>query len=392
MKKTILLFVYFLPLFSFAQTTLEFNSDIGLFNSAWDAQTLLNSLQYIDDQQKQALLNQLNSENGFVVDINNEIKFTSNRFSIAFGNHIFSYGLFDKNLVQLGLYGNTTSLGQSFDLLPLESKLIHYSDVEVGYQFDDKFWAGLSFIAGHQMLSAEFLRLDYSSGQNGEFLSYDLLFEGVESGRWQYYLDSISEFEDINNLYNTLGRGIALNFEFVEYISDGTLVIKVQDLGFVRWNENTSHYNISTSDLLQPLEVNDFNNIDTDFLVDKLDTLENLIDPYAEAYYMSLPTRFMSSFTKSINNKYADLATISAYHVLNVYTTPRLSIDFHKLYKKSELILGYHLGGLEKNGLQIQYLYKTKKVHYNLFTRELGLYDMSQTQALHIGMGLKFIF
>ena len=56
--------------------------------------------------------------------------------------------------------------------------MIHYSDIEFGYKFDNKFWAGLSLIAGHQMLSAEFTQLDYSSGENGEYLSYELFFEG----------------------------------------------------------------------------------------------------------------------------------------------------------------------------------------------------------------------
>lgn len=392
MRKKALLSVCFLPLFTFAQTTLEFKSDLGIFNSAWDAQTVLNSLDYIDDNQKQILLGELDSENGLFLDVKNVIKFSSNRFSVAFGNHIFAYGLFDKDLIQLGLYGNTNSLGQSFNLLPLEAQLIHYSDIEFGYKFDNKFWAGLSLIAGHQMLSAEFTQLDYSSGENGEYLSYELFFEGKESGDWQNYVDSISEINDIYQLYNTHGRGVSLSFEFKDTISDGTFSILIEDLGFIRWSENTSHHDISSSDVLRPLEVSDFNNIDTDYYLDKLDSLENLIDPYSKEHLMSLPARFTATFSKPLNHKYFDAVTASAFHILNVFTTPRLSLDFHKRIKNNEFILGYHIGGLEKNGLQFNYSHKRKNVHYNLFTRELGLYNPSQTQGVHIGLGIKFVF
>lgn len=392
MRKIVLFFVVFLPFLSLAQTTLEFKTDMGVFNSAWDAQTLLNSMGYIDNNQKQNLLAELDSVNGFLLDVSNVIKFSSNRFSVAFGNHIFGYGLFDKDLVRLALYGNTNSLGESFNLLPLEAQLIHYSDIEFGYQFDDKFWAGISLIAGHQMLYADFSKLNYNSGQNGEYLSYDLIFEGKESGDWQNYVDSISEINDLDNLYNTLGHGVSMSFEFRESIYNGELALLIQDLGFIRWSENTTHFDISSSEVLLPLEVSDFNNVDTDYYLDKLDSLENLIDTYAKAYTMALPTRFSATFTKPTNNKYFDGITASAFHIFNVFSTPRFSLDFHKNIKKNEFVLGYHFGGLEKNGFQFNYFHKRKNVHYNLFTRELSLLSPSQTLAVHVGLVLKFIF
>ena len=108
-------------------------------------------------------------------------------------------------------------------------------------------------------------------------------------------MDSISEIY-IYQLYNTHGRGVSLSFEFKDTISDGTFSLLIEDLGFIRWSENTSHHDISSSDVLRPLEVSDFNNIDTDYYLDKLDSLENLIDPYAKEHLMSLPTRFAATF------------------------------------------------------------------------------------------------
>ena len=79
MKNIALTFsLFLLPLISLAQDkySVELNSDIGLYNTALDAQTLLNSFDYIDDDQKQAILRNMDDENYFYVDINNVIKFS----------------------------------------------------------------------------------------------------------------------------------------------------------------------------------------------------------------------------------------------------------------------------------------------------------------------------
>ena len=68
--------LFLLPFLLKAQEkfTIDLSSDIGLYNSSLDAQTLLNSLGYIDEDQKQAILKNMDDENFYYVDINNVIK------------------------------------------------------------------------------------------------------------------------------------------------------------------------------------------------------------------------------------------------------------------------------------------------------------------------------
>ena len=142
MKNIALTFSLFLmPFISLAQEkySIELNSDIGLYNTALDAQTLLNSFDYIDDDQKQAILRNMDDENYFYVDINNVIKFSNKEgLSLAFGNHVTSYGIFDGEIVRLALYGNANSSGESFDLTPVEGKFFHYSDITLGFKLTDQ--------------------------------------------------------------------------------------------------------------------------------------------------------------------------------------------------------------------------------------------------------------
>ena len=69
----------FLSNLSLAQneSSLELYSDIGFYNTGIDARTLLNSFAYIDQEQKDAIVNSLDENNSFHIDIHNSILFLS---------------------------------------------------------------------------------------------------------------------------------------------------------------------------------------------------------------------------------------------------------------------------------------------------------------------------
>ena len=207
--------LFLLPFLLKAQEkfTIDLSSDIGLYNSSLDAQTLLNSLGYIDEDQKQAILKNMDDENFFYVDINNVIKFTNQKgISLAFGNHVTSYGIFDGELVRLGLYGNTSSSAQSFDLTPVEGKFFHYSDITLGYNLSEQLSASVSLIAGHQFVSGEFSKLDYASAEYGQSISYDMVLEGIENVPVRYILDNRADLialKGIDELFKSVGSGFS---------------------------------------------------------------------------------------------------------------------------------------------------------------------------------------
>ncbi|MGB2138584.1 MAG: DUF5723 family protein, partial [Flavobacteriales bacterium] len=329
--------LFLLPFLLKAQEkfTIDLSSDIGLYNSSLDAQTLLNSLGYIDEDQKQAILKNMDDENFYYVDINNVIKFTNRKgISLAFGNHVTSYGIFDGELVRLGLYGNTSSSAQSFDLTPIEGKFFHYSDITLGYNISEKLSASVSLIAGHQFVSGEFSKLDYASAEYGQSISYDMALEGIESVPVRYIIDNRSDLialKGIDELFKSVGSGFSVGFDYKGEIYDGNYMISVKDLGFIKWDESARHFDVVADDLIVPMEVSDFSEIESSYFTDELDTLRDLINPYNESYTFALPARLNGSFNKGIvGNKYTDGYTINAEHRVGMYPMPRLAVDFHK--------------------------------------------------------------
>ena len=392
--------LFLLPFLLKAQEkfTIDLSSDIGLYNSSLDAQTLLNSLGYIDEDQKQAILKNMDDENFYYVDINNVIKFTNKKgFSLAFGNHVTSYGIFDGELVRLGLYGNTSSSAQSFDLTPVEGKFFHYSDITLGYNLSEQLSASVSLIAGHQFVSGEFSKLDYASSEYAQSISYDMDVYGIVRGPIRYVIDNRSDLIDlkgIGELFKRTGSGFSVGFDYKGEIYDGNYMISVKDLGFIKW-DGARHFDIEADDLLVPLEVSDFSEIESSYFTDELDTLRDLISDnnFYDGHTFILPARLNGSFNKGIlYNKYTDGYTITAEHRVGMYPMPRLAVDFHKTLNQHEFILGYHLGGLEKNGLQFKYNYKADCIHLQLFTRQASIFDLNSMYGVHVGVGVKFLF
>tara|TARA_Y100000385_G_C12935565_1_gene568721 strand:- start:281 stop:985 length:705 start_codon:yes stop_codon:yes gene_type:complete len=223
-----------------------------------------------------------------------------------------------------------------------------------------------------------------------------MALKGIESVPVRYILDNRSDLialKGIDELFKSPGSGFSLGFDYHGEIYGGDYTLSVKDLGFIEWDETTRHFDIEADDLIVPLEVSDFSEIESSYFTDELDTIRDLIDPYNESYTFTLPTRLNGAFSKDIvGNKYADVYTVSIEHRLGMYIQPRIAIDFHKNFNKHEIILGYHRGGLEKNGLQFKYNYKSDCVHLQLFTRQASIFDLNSMYGINVGVGLKFLF
>lgn len=378
------------------ESSIELYSDIGFFNTGIDARTLLNSFSYIDQQQKDAILNSLEKNNAFHIDIHNSIIFTSNRFHLSFGNHVSSYGIFDKNLVSLLLNGNFSSDEINYDLTPLEGNFYHYSDIGLGYDISEKLTTTLSLIAGHQFISGDVSEFNFNSGSNGQYVNYDLSLEGYEVGNYEDLFENRYEYLELNNLkslFKTNGRGLSLSFDYESIKNDITYRISFSEIGFIKWGSSTNKHSISTSQSITPLEIDDFSQIQLSNITNQFDSLRAILNPIQSSYTFVLPARLNSSFSKKLYQcRYADSYTFNVEHRFGIYTSPRIAIDFHKSNKKHEFIYGYHHGGLEKNGMQFKYNYKADCIHLQLFTRQASIFDLNSMYGVNVGVGVKFLF
>ena len=93
----------------------------------------------------------------------------------------------------------------------------------------------------------------------------------------------------------------------------------------------TNSYSLEVSDIITPLEVNDFSDIGPNFFTAELDTLRDIMNKNNESYKFILPALINGYFKKKLQiNKHADAYTISLAHKIGIYPIPRVSIDFHK--------------------------------------------------------------
>tara|TARA_B100000886_G_scaffold340068_1_gene307774 strand:- start:525 stop:1769 length:1245 start_codon:yes stop_codon:yes gene_type:complete len=376
--------------------SIDLISDISIHNSSLNAKTILNSLAYIDENQKQAILRNINDENFFYANFNNEIKLNSKKgYSISYGTYLTSHAIFNNDLVRLALYGNASSTPQSLSLTPFKALLYHYSSITLGYNFSENFSTSVSLISGHNFLSTEFSEFVYNSGENGQFISYDLAFDLIENINLSGFIDNgSSQFENksLADFFSGRGSGLSVGFNYKFKINDGICNLSVNDLGYIIWDSpKPNSYSLEVSDIITPLEVNDFSDIGPNFFTAELDTLRDIMNKNNESYKFILPALINGYFKKEItNNKHADAYTISLAHKIGIYPTPRVSIDFHKKITQHEFVLGYHFGGLERNGLQFKYNIKMDDFHLEIFTKQANILNLNSVYGLNIGLGIKY--
>ena len=81
---------------------------------------------------------------------------------------------------------------------------------------------------------------------------------------------------------------------------------------------------------------------------------------------------------------------ISIEFLLSKKNVIRISIDFHKKIAQHEFVLGYHFGGLERNGLQFKYNIKMDDFHLKIFTKQANILNLNSVYGLNIGLGIKY--
>jgi hypothetical protein len=71
------------------ESSLEFNTDIGLFNSSINAQLLSQSFGFLDAKEKNNIIDALKAENSLAFEANNNFKYQNNKgWGLSLSNHI----------------------------------------------------------------------------------------------------------------------------------------------------------------------------------------------------------------------------------------------------------------------------------------------------------------
>ena len=385
MPKYFSIFLVALNLSAYSQErSLEFNTDIGLFNSSINAQLLSQSYGFLDEIEKSNIIDALKAENNIAFESNNAILYQNKKgWGLSLSNHTGAYATYSKSLVELSLLGNTPFKGENLKIDPLDITAFNYSQLDFSYQWSKKIQTSVGLLLGHHFLDATVNEARFYTDPQAAFINYQVDYE--------------AHFTDTTDLlqkpFGNKGYGAVFGMSYKDSISNGEIELSISDLGFIRWNDKTSNMHIESQYEFEGINVNDFISFSDSIIRNEIDSLQSdLQSNIKESYTWQLPTSFKLCINQPLYNSIIQGYSLTIEHRMNLYDIPKLTLEVHKKMKNHRLALGYHIGGVEHNGFQFSYLYGGEKTHFHIYTKQFNTGIPSVSYGLHIGIGIKRVF
>ena len=385
MPKYFSIFLMTLTLSAYSQeSSLQFNTNIGLFNSSINSQLLSQSYGFLDTKEKSNIIDALKAVNNIAFESNNAFIYQNKKdWELSLSNHIGAYANYSKSLIELSLLGNTPYKGKNLKLDPIYITAFNYSKLDFSHQWSRKIQMSVGLLLGHHFLEASVNEASFYTHPQATSINYQLDYEA-------HYTDTT---DLLQKPFSKNGYGAVFGMSYKDSISDGEIELSISDLGFIRWNDKTSNMHIESQYEFEGINVDDFISFNDSIIRNEIDSLQsNLQSNIKESYTWQLPTRFRLIINQPIYNSIIQGYSLSIEHRMNIYDIPKLTLEVHKKMRNHRLTLGYHIGGIEHNGFQFSYLYGGEKTHFHIYTKQFNVGIPSLTYGLHIGIGIKRLF
>jgi hypothetical protein len=382
MRNLFLLIACFGLSFTQAQdnSSLSFQGEMGVFNTALHASHILHSGGYWTDYNKEELLDLLERQNYLSYEGGNSFTYQDKKgWSLSYKHHHALYSAVSKDLFRLGLYGNAPFAGDSLDL-SFGLDYYRYSEIALSHQWSERFSSSISLLSGHQFLSVEARQADFYTAEHGAQIDYRLELE-------LHFSDStLAEPLEMN------GKGLSLGFSYHDQLDDKEWGISISDIGFIQWDEECTNFGIDSSYSFSGLSVDNLLDFNNDIVEEEIDRWENsLKEPIQESYNWLLPARFNAWYKQDLKGYFNSLSTQLDYRA-RYYPSPRIAVNLHRLKGKRHWSIGYHSGGIEKGGFQASYGWEWKSTALHFYSKQANYLFSDQVYGAHIGFRLKKVF
>ena len=381
--KRLLLFIFIGFQTVFAQeSALSYEGQIGLFNTSFKGKYILNSGGFWDEQDKRDILSKMKTENHFFYKGEYALEYSNkNSWRIALKQKSLAYGTYTKDLIQLGLYGNTPFLGEELTLGPFQTGYYLYSEMELGFKIYEYFRLTTSVIIGHQFANFHATKANFYTTENGGAIDYDLELEA-------HY----SEFEDVNDIFGNNGKGAALGIHY-EKEKDGTLIqISASDIGFIRWDNECTNLYIDTSYHFECLAVDDLLNFNEGILQDEIDAIEGQFNTSVkENYSWRIPILIRAYYKQDLNH-YFSAISFGSEHRIGLYTSPLFHANLHHKRKKVSGVLDTTMEEWNVLAYNLAMLYNVNKPNSVYTHDKLIFYYQRRCMGYTLALVLKKYF
>jgi hypothetical protein len=205
---------------------------------------------YIDREMKDEVLDRTKMKNRMGANVNMGIfaAFRPDSF-LHKTNYSFFFSVQDRqhfncsysrDLFKTGFYGNAQFAGTTADFSGFNMTLLRYQQVQVGMfssQLDSaaRWGIGLSFLKGEQYAAVFAEKAELFTSEDGQYIDFNTSIQAASSDTANTGLGA----------FNGYGASVDLFFEapFKSRIGYSKLRLSVQDIGLIRFNENSLYLN-----------------------------------------------------------------------------------------------------------------------------------------------------
>ena len=326
------------------------------------------------DEDKNIWIDLLKEKNVINAELNTKLDFqifnNKNTFLFSVSDHNMLNSSFSDDLFKLIFKGNYDFQGDTLSFNQSSFIAKRYQKIQIGYERDFKFikiTGSLAYLNGnhyYSLLSEQGNLYTETTGLN-IFLEYDL--NGFATNR-----------NNLSLLANN-GHGISGDLEFNYYKDDIQINWYLNNLGFIKWNENSLIYDIDSSFLFSGIQIDNFINFHDSLLEEEINNLENHISSGDRKSFKSYTTaNFGFNAQKDIEGSLFEKV------ILGVNLKWRPNIDNLPIgWKKIKQ------GINESNYSPLYYISATYNYKYLYLAPEISLGGYTESYNLNLMIGLK---
>ena len=260
MKKYLIIFIIFFSIKNiFPQSNLiSFDSKISIESNTLD-NNILNTFLYggtINQELKDHWIGLSRKNNTVNGELSNGISFSKNLQS---GNLLFS--IFDRNnlnininkdLLKLILNGNYNYQGELLEFNSSNLRITRYQQYKIGYNLKlkkNQIKLAVSYLQGNHNINIVINEGSLFTYPNGESLNIN------------YDINSFITDTSSYKFFNSNGNGFAIDFSSNINFNKSEINIYMNNLGYIKWNNQSINNSIDSSYSFNGITINNFNNL-----------------------------------------------------------------------------------------------------------------------------------
>ncbi len=311
---------------------------------------------FLNEPLKTKNLNRLNTQNnlfGYIFNTGLSVNIPAKRNGIsyyaAYENHNFMELQFHKNFFNIVFFGNKDFADQYASLDKQSMKILNYQQIKAGIvktwfkkNSVSVFSAGIGINNGQNILEYNIPKATFFTQKEAEYFSLDMNM-------------SMKRSDTLNSKFGAEnGSGLSVDLSYYHRDSRSSFEIKVEDLGYIRWNKNSQQYTKDTLVYFDGIEIKNILDINSQTI--KGMSGDSILNAFAfanktKAFTEMIPMKASINYTRYFfHDKLSLSLSLIEYHFLHFKPLIRFVPSYNIPVKRSKICIApsFEYGGYGK--------------------------------------------